>query len=109
MRHFLSQGHSVWARTASLSISTQSHIFHDFFFLHVKMVEYPPEMHKSRRNFHRRDRGLTPGGPWLENFGLGDALRSFWLSKRLILIEINNKNKPNRTLKNDLSKYLKVG
>ena len=73
------------------------------------MREYAQEMHNSRRNFHRRAHRLTSGGPWLEIYGLGSALGSFWHAKRLVLIEINNKNKQNRALKNDLSKYLKVG
>ena len=87
----------------------QNHNFHDFFNLEGKTVEYTQEMHNSRRGFHRRALRLTPGGPWLENFGPGGMLSSFWHAKRLVLIEINNKNKPNRTLKNDLMKYLKVG
>ncbi len=73
------------------------------------MREYAQEMHNSRWNFHRSAHRLTPGGPWLEIYGLGGALGSFSHAKRLVLIEINNKNKPNRTLKNDLSKYLKLG
>ena len=73
------------------------------------MVEYSQEMHNSRRSFHRRAHRLTPGGPWLEIYELGGALGSFSHAKRLVLIEINNKNKKNQTFKNDLSKYLKVG
>ncbi len=75
----------------------------------MKISDYTQEMLSNPRLFHRRDLRLTHGGPWLEFFGPGGALSSFWRAKRLVLIEINNKNKPNRTFKNDLSKYLKVG
>ena len=86
-----------------------SHYFHEFLHLDSKMREYDQEMHKSPQNFHRCAHRLTRDGPWLEIYGLGGALGSFWHAKRLVLIEINNKNKQNRSLKNDLSKYLKVG
>ena len=109
MRHFLNQGHSVLARTASLTIPPQSHKLHDFIHVHDKKEDYTQKMHNSRQNFHRRAHGLAPGGPWLETFALGGALSSLWHSKRLVLIEINNKNKQNRTLKNDLIKSLKGG
>ena len=92
-----------------LNRAFQNHNFHDFLNLEGETAEYTQEMHNSRREFHRRALGLTPGGPWLEKIGLGRALGSFWHAKRLVLIEINNKNKPNRTLKNDLSKSLKLG
>ena len=85
------------------------HYFHEFLHLDRKIREYAQEMHNSHRSFHRRAHRLTPGGPCLEIYGLGGALGSFSHAKRLVLIEINNKNKPNRTLKNDLSKYLKLG
>ena len=86
-----------------------SQYFHELLHLDSKMRECDQNMHKIRRNFHRRAYISTPDGPWLEISGLGGALGSFWHAKRLVLIEINNKNKQNRTLKNDLSKYLKVG
>ncbi len=66
-------------------------------------------MHNNRRDFHRRAPGATPGGPCLQSCELGCALSSFWQAKRLILIEMHNKNKQNPDLKNDLSKSLKVG
>jgi len=83
--------------------------FHEFAHLDGKKREYTQETHRSYRNSHRRAHGLNPAGPWLEIYGPGGALGSFKHSKRLVLIEINNKNKQNQTVKNDLSKYLKVG
>ena len=103
MRHFSDQGNSAKPP------SSLSHNFHEFAHLDIKISEYTREMLSIPRNSHRRALGLTPGGPWLEKIGLGRALGSFWHAKRLVLLEINNKNKPNRTLKNDLSKSLKLG
>ena len=76
-----------------LNRAFQSHNFHDFLNLEGKAAEYTQEMHNNRQVFHWRALGLTPGGPWLENFGPGGALSSFSHAKRLVLIEINNKNK----------------
>ena len=106
---YIVQGFSFLGSNGLLNRAFQNHIFHDFFNPEGKTAEYTQEMHNSHRDFHRRALGLTPGGPLLENFGLGGALSSFWHAKHLVLIEINNKNKPNRTLKNDLSKSLKLG